>query len=184
MSQLIYPTPEEALKEAYASAPQDLVVLDTLEVYHRTFDIPIRVVCWPVTGPEPDKFMLRLEDTAPVNAGQTVEFVGAPFEIKPPDQSSDSIGTFEIRVDGLSDLVDEYMENAAIDGGVLTATYRTFIQGMEQEGPSSIWRGLELENPRVEGMAFVINAAVLRWAIRPYGRIYTAMEYPGLVVGR
>lgn len=177
-------TPEEALVEAYASAPQDIIILDTLEVYHRTFDEPIRIVRWPVSGPEPDTFMLKLENTAPVDAGMVVKFIGCPFELKPPDQSTDSIGTFEIRIDGLGDLMDEYMERAAIDGGVLTATYRTFVYGMEQEGPSSIWRGLELESPRVEGMTFVIEAAILRWAVRPYGRIYTAMEYPALVVGR
>lgn len=175
---------EQALEEAYASAPQDLIVLDTIEVHHRTFDVPIRVVRYPVTGPTPDIFKLKLEPTAPLNPNEYVEFIGAPFDLKPPDQSVDSIGTFEIRIDGLDDQVDQYMENAAIDGGVLTAIYRTFIVGMEDQGPSSVWVGLELENPRIEGMTFIINAAVLRWAIRPYGRIYTAMEYPGLVVGR
>ena len=175
---------EQALAEAYASAPQDIIVIDTLEVHHRTFDSPIRIARWPVTGPTPDIFSLLLEGDAPVNPGEFVDFIGFPFDLKPPDQSSDTIGTFEIRIDGIDDQVDEYMENAAIDGGVITAIYRTYIRGMENEGPSSIWTGLELESPRIEGMSFVINAAVLKWAVRPYGRIYTAMEYPGLVVGR
>jgi hypothetical protein len=175
---------EQALEEAYASAPQDVIIIDTLEVYHRTFDEPIRIARWPVTGPEPEIFNFKLENNAPVNAGQTVKFIGFPFDIKPPDQSTDSIGTFEIRIDGVDDRIDEYMENAAVDGGVLTATYRTFILGLESSGPASRWTGLELENPHIEGMAFVIDAAVLKWAIRPYGRLYTAMEYPGLVVGR
>lgn len=173
-----------ALEEAYASAPQDLIVLDTFEVHHRTFTTPIRVVRYPVTGPKPDIFKLKLEDDAPADAGLFVEFIGCPFDLQLPDRSSDTIGAFQIRVDGLDDQIDEYMENAALDGGPLTAIYREYIQGMESEGPCSIWRGLELENPRIEEMAFVVDAIVLKWAVRPYGRIYTAMEYPGLVVGR
>lgn len=175
---------EQALAEAYATAPQDIIILDTLEVHHRTFNEPMRVVRWPITGEKPDTFHLLLDREAPVNPGEIVDFLGVPFELKPPDQSSENIGTFEIRIDGIDDLVDEYMENAAIDGGKLTAIYRTYVQGMEAEGPSSVWSGLELQNPRIEGLAFVIDASVLNWAVRPYGRLYTALEYPGLVVGR
>lgn len=176
---------ERALEEAYASAPQDIIVLDTLEIYHRTFDTPIRIVRWPITGPQPDVFKLRLESNAPADPGKTVDFIGAPFEMKVPDVSlQDVVGTFEMRVDFIGDYLDQHMETAALDGGIITGTYRTFIKGMENQGPSSRWSDLEFENPRFEGMTFVINAATLRWAVRPYGRLYTAMEYPALVAGR
>lgn len=176
---------EAALKEAYASAPQDLIPLDTLEVYHRSFDTPIRVVRWPITGPEPDIFKLRLESNAPVNPGKVVDFIGAPFEMKVPELSlQDVVGSFEIRIDFIGDYLDRHMEAAALDGGIITGTYRTYIKGMEDQGPSSKWSDLEFEAPRFEGMTFVINAATLRWAVRPYGQLYTAMEYPALVAGR
>lgn len=176
---------DDALKEAYASAPQELIILDTLEVHHRTFDTPIRIVRWPVTGPTPEKFNLKLENTAPVNPGKVVEFIGAPFELIPPSQSSEEVvDSFQIRVDCIDDYLDQYMENAAIDGGVITGIYRTYVKGMESQGPSSVWSGLEFDDPRFEGMTFVINAAIIRWAQRAYGKIYTALEYPALVAGR
>lgn len=176
---------EQALAEAYASAPQDLIVLDTLEIHHRTFDEPIRIVRWPVTGPKPEIFKLKLDNKAPHNPGQIVQFVGCPFELVPPSQSTDEvIGSFQLKIDNMDDLLDEYLENAALDGGVITGIYRTYIRGMEAQGPASIFSGLEFDDPRFEGMTFIISAAVLRWAQRPYGRIYTALEYPALVTGR
>lgn len=176
---------EQALAEAYASAPQELIILDTLEVNHRTFDEPIRLVRWPVTGPEPDRFKLKLESNAPHNPGQVVEFIGGPFELVPPSQSTDEfVGSFEIRIDSIGDYLDQYLENAAIDGGIITGIYRTYVKGMELQGPSSVWHGLEFDDPRFEGMCFVINAAVIRWAQRAYGKLYTAIEYPALVVAQ
>lgn len=176
---------EQALAEAYASAPQELIVLDTLEIHHRTFDVPIRIVRWPVTGPKPDIFNLKLDNKAPQDPGRVVQFIGCPFELVPPSQNADEvIGTFSLKVDNMDDLLDEYLENAAVDGGIITGIYRTYIKGMELEGPSSVFSGLEFEDPRFEGMTFVINAAVVRWAQRAYGKIYTALEYPALVSGR
>lgn len=176
---------EQALAEAYASAPQELIVLDTLEIHHRTFDVPIRIVRWPVTGPKPEMFRLKLDAGAPQDPGKIVDFVGCPFELVPPSQTADDVvGSFQLKIDNMDDLLDEYLENAAIDGGIITGIYRTYIKGMETQGPSSVFTGLEFDDPRFEGMTFVISAAVIRWAQRPYGRIYTAIEYPGLVVGR
>lgn len=176
---------EQALAEAYASAPQDLIVLDTLEIHHRTFDVPIRIVRWPVAAPTPPIFHLRLEGTAPVNPNTVVDFIGCPFELVPPSQTGDDIvGTFQLKIDNMDDLLDEYLENAAIDGGIIIGIYRTYIRGMENQGPASVFSGLEFDDPRFEGLTFVISAAVVRWAQRPYGRLYTALEYPALVSGR
>ena len=178
-------TVEQALAEAYASAPQELIVLDTLEIHHRTFDVPIRIVRWPVTGPKPDMFKLRLDNKAPQDPGKIVDFVGCPFELVPPAQSTDEvIGSFQLKIDNMDDLLDEYLENAALDGGIITGIYRTYVKGLENEGPSSVWSGLEFDDPRFDGMTFVISAAVVRWAQRPYGKLYTALEYPALVTGR
>jgi len=175
---------QEAMNEAYASAPADVIVLDTLEVHHRTLEVPIRVVRCPHLGPEPRMFNLKLEDNAPVNAGESVEFIGAPFELSLPEKNSENPGTFTIRIDGIDDSLDEYLRNAAVDGGAMTAIYRQYVQGFEADGPGVVWGGIELVNPRLEGMTFVVEGAVLNWMFLPFGRIYRAIDYPGLVVGR
>jgi hypothetical protein len=175
---------QAAIDEAIASAPADLIVLDTLEVHHRTFETPIRVCRWPYVGPEPELFHLRLEDTAPVNPGEVVEFIGAPFELSLPEKNAEIPGTFTIRIDGINDQLDEYMKNAALDGGTITAIYRQYLKGCEEDGPGAVWAGIELVSPRLEGMTFVIEGAVLTWMSKSFGEIYTAIDYPGLVVGR
>ena len=175
---------QQAIEEAYASAPQDVVVLDTLEVLHPTFTTPIRIVRWPITAEEPERFQLKLEDSAPVDAGDTVEFIGAPFELTLPEKHAENPGTFTIRVDGIDDQLDEYMKNAALDGGKITAIYREYVKGQEHLGPGAVWSGIELVSPRLEGMTFVIEGAVLNWMFRPFGRIYRPIDYPALVVGR
>ena len=73
------PLLEKALAEADASAPQDRISLHALEVNHYTFTDPVRVIRWPVTGPEPDRFHCLLEGDAPYNPNQIVEYIGAPF---------------------------------------------------------------------------------------------------------
>lgn len=110
-----------ALEEALASAPQDIIILETLEVHHRSFDEPIRIVRWPITSDTPEKFSLLLEDEAPVDAGMVVEFIGAPFDLDRPDKDTSNPGTFTIRIDGIDDLLDEHMKNAAMEGGTITA---------------------------------------------------------------
>lgn len=175
---------KQAIEEAYASAPQDVITLDTLEIHHKSFDTPIRICRWPVVDSTPILFQMKLEELAPVDPGKVVEFIGAPFEIVFPEKSSDTAGTLTIRVDGVEDRLDEYMENAALSGGAISAIYREYIKGQELDGPGSVWAGFELTNPRLEGMTFIIDGAVLNWVQRPFGSIYTALQYPALVVAR
>lgn len=177
-------TLQAALEEAWASAPDDVIVLETLEIMHDTLTTPIRLVRWPVVDSQPVIFKLRLEATAPIDGGEVVEFIGAPFEITLPDQEMGTIGSFTISIDGVDDLLDEYMRNAALSGGVISAVFREYIKEMADEGPGTVWSGIELSSPRVEGMTFVVEGAVLNWMQRAYGSLYTAMQYPGLVAGR
>lgn len=172
-----------ALDEAYASAPQDKIPLDTLEINHPTFTEPMRVVRWPVLGPEPDIFYLKLEDDAPYNPGQVVKYVGFPFELTIPDSSAEAEGYFEIRV-SVHQEIDRALMNAALNRGIITANYRQYIKGMELEGPAEKWVGIEIQSPRREGGDIVASGAILKWMRRPLGKIYTPGDYPGIVTGQ
>ena len=63
-----------AIKEAYASAPSNLVIHHTLEIWHPNFTTPIRVVRDHVD------LTAKLESSAPRNASQYVTFVGYAFD--------------------------------------------------------------------------------------------------------
>jgi hypothetical protein len=178
------PLLERAIAEAYASAPQDTIPLHSLEVNHPSFTDPVRVIRWPGDTPEPTRFSCLLEDDAPYNPGQVVEFIGGPFEIVLPEKSTESPGQFSIRVDNIGDLLDEYLENAALYGGTITAIYREYIKGQEGDGPVSVWPGITLHSPRMDGQTLVMDGAVLDWIFKAFGKLYLPGDYPGLVAGR
>ena len=178
------PLLEQAIAEAYASAPQDVIPLHTLEVNHFTFTEPVRICRWPVDGPEPERFRCLLEDYAPFNPGQPVEFIGAPFELVLPEKSTESPGRFTIRVDNVGDILDEYLENAALSGGKITAIYREYLKGQEMDGPASVWPEITLASPRMEGQTLIMDGAILDWVFRAFGTLYLPSDYPGIIAGR
>jgi len=173
---------KRALEEAYASAPQDKIPLDTLEINHHTFTTPLRVVRWPLLGPEPVEFQLKLESDAPKNPGAVVKYLGFPFMLTLPDSSSDAEGTFEIRI-SVNEEIDKSLRYAALNLGVITAIYRQYIKGLELEGPAEYWRGIEIQAPRREGGDIVASGAILGWMVKPFGNLYTPIKYPGLIAG-
>lgn len=176
-------TLDDAIAEAYASAPQDIIILHTLEINHKSFGVPVRVVRWPVHGPEPETFSCLLESTAPKNAGQTVSFTAMPFDIKLPEKSQETPGQFTITLAGVGDMLDDALETAAIGGGIVTAIYRTFIKGRQGEGPAEVYPGIELQSPELDSSTgtITVTGVVLNWINRPFGRLYTPSRYPGLV---
>ena len=171
---------EEAIREAYAAAPADTIPLDTLEIWHPSFEIPIRVVSWPVEGQEPTKFNLLLEDNAPRNPGETVEFLGLPFEITLPEKSQETPGEFTITVAGANDIIEPYIENAAMSGGTITAIYRSYVKGREDEGPVTVWPGVSISSPSIDGASASISmkGSILNWLNKKFGRNITPGAYP------
>ena len=175
---------EAALAEAYASAPSSVIILHSLEINHYTFTEPLRAVRWPVSGPVPDEFFLKLEDDAPYNPGAVVRFLGIPFDIVQPDKDTDSIGQFKVSFDSVEDRIDEYLTNAALGGGKISAIYREYIKGEELEGPAAVWQGMTFTNPRMEGQTITMDGVVLDWLTRGWSGLYLAGDYPALVTNR
>src|SRR3546814_7299253 len=79
----------EAIKETYASAPSQQIILHTLELRHPAFvdeagqPVAIRVV--RDTG----DLWARLESQAPLQAGERVQFVAMGFELDLPPRSEE-----------------------------------------------------------------------------------------------
>ena len=172
-----------ALAEAYASAPVHDIIMDAMEVFHQSLSAPIRVINWAI-GPEPVMFNCKLEADAPFQPGQIVEYVGAPITVIMPDKNSEHVGSLTLRIDNIGDMLDEYIENAAISGGRVTGTYREYIKGTEGDGPLSVFHNLTLANFRMENQTLFMDASILGWMNGKFGRLYTPGQYPSLVVGR
>ena len=78
------PALEQAIREAYASAPADTVILHTLELRHPAFaDDDGRPTAIRVVRDHVD-LTARLEAGAPLDAGEAVRFVALAFELELP----------------------------------------------------------------------------------------------------
>ena len=186
----------QAIKEAYASAPTDVVVLETLEIWHSTFAAnkggpghPVRVVRYPVVGQSPAEFRLPIEETAEHDPGEVVTFYGIPFEISVPEKSQDTPGQFTIALGGAGTLLEPYLEKAAVSGGVISATVRTYVKGagthsgepIDGDGPRDVWGGIQLASPYVDNKGNIqVKGSLLNWLNRKFGRLYTPNRYPAL----
>ena len=139
---------KEAIREAYASAPTDVRILHTLELRHPTFLdddgglTAIRVVLEKVGG-KARTIGLRLEDDAPLQPGQTVQFQACPFGLDLPDLAEGKLPEIQIWVDNVSQEIMPYLENAVSQRADLAVSYREFIDG-DDSGPQYILHGLKI----------------------------------------
>lgn len=175
---------DEALAEAYAAAPPEAIVLNAVEIWHRAFTQPARLVRWPVTDDEPDIFQLLHEPDAPFNPGVLVEYIGVPFDVTLPESSKDTPGEFVFRMEHIGSMLDADLEAAALEGGAIRAVFRQFIKDSEREGPRAVWDGISICAPTERGGTVEATGMIMNWLLRPYGRLYAPENYPSLVRGR
>lgn len=158
----------EALEEAYASAPTDEVVLHTLELRHPSFTdaegnpSAVRLVRDPGTlletidDVEVYGLRLRLEDDAPMNAGEFVTFVSCMFDFSLPGQAEGSLPEVEVSLDNVTREVSGYLDTAVGERATLELTYREFLAS-DKGTPQFILSGLSLS--RVRSTVFRVSGS-------------------------
>jgi hypothetical protein len=122
------PTVSDAIAEAYASAPSDLVVLHTLELRHPSFvddygrPIALRVVR------DTQAVTAVLEADAPMDAGNGVEFLPFPFDFALPEQNgAGAIPEIVLTIDNVSAYIVQYLDLAAASVDPIEMTYRPYL---------------------------------------------------------
>lgn len=121
-------TLDDALAEAYASAPSSEVILHTLEIRHPDFTQPIRVVR------DHNDFSAYLESDAPLNPGEEVNFIGMSFDFTLPDVSKSTSPEIEIGLDNGSGEIVAYMDAASNSPYLIEVTYRPYLAS-DPSGP-------------------------------------------------
>ena len=105
-------TLSEALKEAYASAPSDVILLHTLELRHPTFvddhgnSTAIRVVRDHINH------TCTLENSAPLNHGEAVEFIAMAFDLELPPVNNTPTPEISVTIDNVSTEMIAYLDRA------------------------------------------------------------------------
>ena len=176
-------TLREAIDEAYASVDYSEIPLYAMEINHPAFSEPLRVIRWPLAGPEPAEFVCLHEPEAELDPGRPVKYVGFTFELTLPESSTNAEGSFKFRLSIFNDF-DKYLFEAANGHGIIKATFRQYVKGREGEGPAIAWPGITISSPRREGADIVADGTILGWMKKPFGKLYLPTDYPALIAGR
>lgn len=170
------PTLSEALKEAYASAPSDVVIVSTLELRHPAFTEPLRVVLdhAPVTA--------RLETTAPYNPGALVEFQPYAFELTLPEVLDTGIPEMGIRIDNVSQEIIKNIELAMPSPQKLEVTYRAFLSNDLTSGPQNDPPlTMNIISIEADAVSIQARASVIDFINKKFpGVTYDDVKFPGL----
>jgi len=173
-----------AIAEAYASCPVDEgIILYTIEFLHPTLDAPARVVRWPITGNELQKFSLRLEEEAPKNPGEYVDFIAVPFEVTVPAQEENAPGEFRIKIENVGAVLTKTLMDAVRQREPIRIIFREYLKNIP-ETPQLVYTDFSISKATVNNNSVEATASMIDWLLRPYGRIYTPTDFPGLVRGR
>ena len=120
-------TLSEALEEAYASNPSDVVILDTLELIHPDFkdengkQTAVRVVR--------DNINLRavLEENAPLDGGQEVEFIALGFDLEFPPVNTTPVPEITVTLDNVGREIIKYLDMASSSQDMIKMIYRPYL---------------------------------------------------------
>jgi hypothetical protein len=113
----------EALAEAYVSAPETEIILDTLEFRHPSFGSQIpRVVNDHIA------LMATLEAGAPIHGGMLVEFLPVAFRFTRPEESdTSSAPEIMIEVDNVARVLIPYIDLARESTSPIEVTWRPYL---------------------------------------------------------
>lgn len=161
----------DAIQEAYASAPCDVVILHTIELNHPAFEHPVRVVR--------DHQNL----TANLENGDEVEFVALAFDFTlPPESETGGVPEIVVSVDNVSRLLAPYLDQAVQSLDPVTMTYRPYLStdltAPHMDPPLT----LTLKNITVTPLRVTARATFSDLSNRRFpGEDYSSINFPGLV---
>jgi hypothetical protein len=202
------PALSAAIREAYASAPADVIVLHTLEIWHPAFveegvARPIRVVrnfedtaTWLSLGGAEVQAVLggldaearrkvglvaRLEGAAPRDAGLLVPFVALGFDLELPPVDTIPVPEIVVTLDNVGREIAKHLDAAAVSQERIEVMYRPYLS-TDIEGPQmDPPMTMTLSEVEVDVFRVTGRARVLDIGNKAFpSEIYTTRKYPGL----
>lgn len=159
----------EALKEAYAVCPTDIVIFETIQIDHADFDQPIRLV------------NDYADLTATLETAETVTFIRFAFESIGAEVNAQGLPEVVITVDGASAEIANALDLISDSPEVLTVTIRTF-RSDDLSAPAGRNVPGDIRNIAVEDERVTLRIGFGEIANRPFpSELYTPRRFPGLV---
>ncbi len=177
-----------AIQEAYASCPDDVVIIHTLEFRHPGFtDLDnnpdsIRVVL------DYRDWEAKLEADAPLFPGEFKQFVGYNFALELPGVEKLASPSIRITIDNVSQEIIKQIEQAVILPDKIEVTYRPYLS-TDVDGSGRLNAPhmdpvltMTVDNIVADVMSIVATASFGDFANKRFpAEEYTATRFPGLV---
>lgn len=175
-------TLKQAIKEAYATAPSNDVILHTLEIRHPAFvdsngaATSIRVV------QDYADLTAKLELSAPLNPGQNVTFISFAFDVTLPEVADTATPQIVITLDNVSADIETNIAAATASGVPAEITYRAFLSsdltGPQNDPPLTLTvMGIQADDFKVVATCGFSDPANKAFPAENY----TFKRFPGLV---
>lgn len=125
----------DAVNEAFASSPVNDTLYDTIELIHPSFtdDNGNPTTIRAISGAT--KKMCRMEEGAPENSGQLVEFLPIPFKVTLPGFAPDSIPSIRIDMDNVTRQMSKHVEEGVAFYDPIVMVYRPYLESNRLNGP-------------------------------------------------
>jgi len=171
----------QAIREAYAVAPSDVVILHTLEVRHPAFidddgyTTAIRVVR------DHADLTARLEAGAPLDGGAMVNFIALAFDLSMPPIDTAPVPEIAVTLDNVSREIVRHLDAAVATQDKIEITYRPYLS-TDLEGPQ-MDPPITLTLTEVEANALQVTgrARMLDIGNKAFpAELYTVKRFPGL----
>ena len=175
------PSLSHAIREAYASAPTDVVILHTLEFRHPEFrDEAGNTTAIRVVRDQVD-LDAKLEASAPANGGETVRFVAMAFDLELPPVDVTPVPEIVVTLDNVSREIVRHLDAAVQSQAMIEVTYRPYLSndlaGPQMDPPITlVLTEVEADVHRITARARMMDIGNKTFP----GRTYTATEFPGL----
>lgn len=177
------PTISDALAEAMALAPDDEIVIDTLEIRHPAFidDDGNPDSIWLTTNEA--EIEAAIEEGAAMKGGEMVIFRSFAFSLTLARIEPGVGAEIEIRVDNTDRRIVEALDRAATEPTKIIMCYRPYLSTDLVGGPQMIPPPeYVLSQAAAEALVVSGRARVAIDLAGPFPRyLYTATEYPGLL---
>lgn len=168
----------EALKEAYATAPTDVVIVNTLELRHPAFTEPIRVVADYVA------IEALLESTAPLNPDEIVTFQPYQFDFQLPEVIDSGIPELIINIENISREIIRNIELAVPQTDKVEVTYRAYLNtdlvshGPHNDPPLHLTiTNIQAKSTTIESRASIVDFVNKKFPSEEYNDV----RFPGLI---
>ena len=163
------------LNTVRASAPTDIVLIETLELLHDSFPAPIRITN------QLQAITASLEDTAPANPGATVTFQPISFQLVLPRAGDGGSQTLDITISNVDQVAANALQIAMDNPGPVTVIYRLYTSDNLTEPAENPPTTLVLESAVADSQKLVAKARNNDNISRKFPKdIYNIYDHPGL----